>query len=131
MARLEDIDAATIGERLRIARNGAGLNQEDAAKALAVSRPTIIAIEKGQRKVRLDELDRLAGLYGITLNRLLAQEAIQLDLHGRFRRIDVNETHAVEVLALLNGLARASVELERLLGIKSSDRKSTRLNSSH
>src|SRR3546814_16295863 len=47
-------------------------------------------------------------------------EAVQLNLHGRFRRIDVNDTHAVEVFALLNGLARASVELERLLGIKSS-----------
>src|SRR3546814_14387586 len=47
-------------------------------------------------------------------------EAVQLNLHGRFRRIDVNDTHAVEVLALLNGLARASVELERLLGITSS-----------
>src|SRR3546814_21077395 len=47
-------------------------------------------------------------------------EAVQLNLHGRFRRIDVNDTHAVEVFALLNGLARASVELERLLAIKSS-----------
>lgn len=118
MARLEDIDAGTIGDRLRLARTEARLNQEDVAKALSVSRPTIIAIEKGQRKVKLDELDQLSRLYGLPINRLLAREAVQLDLQGRFRRVDVNEKEAANVLQKLNRLASASVELERLLGIR-------------
>jgi Zn-dependent peptidase ImmA (M78 family)/DNA-binding XRE family transcriptional regulator len=115
---LDDIDAGIMGERLRIARNDARLKQEDAAKAISVSRPTIIAIEKGQRKVKQDELDRLAQLYKVPLNRLLAQDAVQLDLQGRFRRVDVNEEESSEVISQLNRLASASVELERLLGIK-------------
>lgn len=118
MARLDDIDAALIGERLRVARTDARLKQEDAAKALSVSRPTLIAIEKGQRKVKLEELDQLAQLYKVPLNRLLAREAVQLDLQGRFRRVDVNEKAAAEVIAQLNRLASASVELERLLGLR-------------
>src|SRR6185437_2159503 len=118
MARLEDIDATEIGERLRVARGEARLNQEDAAKAISVSRPTIIAIEKGQRKVRIDELDQLAKLYRVPLNRLLARDAVQLDLQGRFRRVDVNDKEAAEVIGQLNKLASASVELERLLGLK-------------
>jgi Zn-dependent peptidase ImmA (M78 family)/DNA-binding XRE family transcriptional regulator len=118
MARLDDIDASTIGDRLRLARTEAKLNQEDAAKALSVSRPTIIAIEKGQRKVKIEELDQLSKLYGHPINRLLAREAVQLDLQGRFRRVDVNEREAADVLRQLNRLASASVELERMLGIK-------------
>src|SRR5581483_152324 len=120
MARLEDIEATEIGDRLRIARGEAKLNQEDAAKALSVSRPTIIAIEKGQRKVKLDELNQLAQLYNLPLNRLLARDAVQLDLQGRFRRVDVNEKDSAQVIAQLNKLASASVELERLLGLKPS-----------
>lgn len=118
MARLDDIDAAAIGERLRVARTDARLNQEDAAKALSLSRPTMVAIEKGQRKVKWEELDQLAQLYKVPINRLLAQDAVQLDLQGRFRRVDVNEEEAAEAIAQLNRLASASVELERLLGLK-------------
>ena len=73
MARLDDIEAALIGDRLRVARTDARLNQEDAAKALSVSRPTLIAIEKGHRKVKLEELDHLAELYNVPINRLLAR----------------------------------------------------------
>src|ERR1700730_289854 len=102
MARLEEFDATEIGERLRVARSGARLNQEDVAKAISVSRPTIIAIEKGQRKVKIDELDQLAELYRVPLNRLLARDAVQLDLQGRFRRVDVNENEAAEVIGQLN-----------------------------
>jgi Zn-dependent peptidase ImmA (M78 family)/transcriptional regulator with XRE-family HTH domain len=118
MARLDDIDATAIGERLRVARTDARIRQDDAAKALDISRPTIIAIEKGQRKVKLGELDQLAQLYNVPVNRLLAREAVTLDLQGRFRRIDVNEADAAEALSKLKRLASASVELERLLGVK-------------
>lgn len=119
MARLDDIDAVEIGERLRVARVSRRLNQDDAAKALGLSRPTIIAIEKGQRKVKLEELDQLGQLYHVPLNRLLAREAVQLDLQGRFRRVDVNQNEAADVIGQLNKLASATVELERLLGLKS------------
>jgi Zn-dependent peptidase ImmA (M78 family)/transcriptional regulator with XRE-family HTH domain len=118
MARLEDIEATEIGERLRVARSEARVNQEDAAKAISLSRPTLIAIEKGARKVKLEELDQLSQLYKVPLNRLLARDAVQLDLQGRFRRVDISDKDAAEVVGQLNKLASASVELERLLGLK-------------
>ena len=118
MAHLDTIDAAEIGERLRVARTDARISQEDAAKGLKVSRPTMIAIEKGQRKVRAEELDFLTSLYGVPINRILAKEAVVLDLQGRFRRADVDQSDAGQALGLLNRLASASVELERMLGIR-------------
>lgn len=117
MARLDELTASDIGERLRIARVAAKKTQDDAAAVLNVSRPTIVAIEKGQRKVKQDELERLAELYTVSLNRLLARDAVQVDLQGRFRRIGTDDAAASAALATLNQLASASVELEKMLGI--------------
>lgn len=67
----ESIDVATLAERLTAARKAAGLKQEDAANHLGMSRPTFIAIEKGTRRPRPEELVKLAELYKESLNRLL------------------------------------------------------------
>ena len=118
MARLEELEAAAIGERLRVARVGSKKNQDQAAAAIGVSRPTMVSIEKGQRKVKIDELESLAHLFGISVNRLLARDTVHVDLQGRFRRVGTEDKEATEALAKLNSLATASVELERMLGIK-------------
>ncbi len=118
MARLDDIPAFDIGERLKTARLDAKLNQDQAADALSISRPTLISIEKGQRKVKPDELEKLASLYGASIHRLLSSDAVRIDLHGRFRRVGTHDDEGLDALSLLNRLASASVELERLLGIR-------------
>jgi Zn-dependent peptidase ImmA (M78 family)/DNA-binding XRE family transcriptional regulator len=117
MARLEDISANEIGERLRLARIAAGKTQDEVAAALRVSRPTLVSIEKGQRKVRWDELDTMAQLYGASVNRLLAGDAVHVDLQGKFRRQGAEDLEAAAAITLLNKLASASVELEQMLGI--------------
>lgn len=117
MARLDDLSAAEIGERLKIARTSAGKNQDDAAQALGVSRPTLISIEKGQRKVKPDELEILARFYSASINRLLAKDAVHVDLQARFRRQGSVDEDTAASIALLNKLASASVELERMLGV--------------
>src|SRR2546423_7871364 len=53
-----------IGQRLAEARKTRGITQEVAAEHLGVSRPTFIAIEKGERAARPEEIVKLAGLYG-------------------------------------------------------------------
>ncbi|WP_257386400.1 helix-turn-helix domain-containing protein [Tahibacter caeni] len=58
-------------QRLISARKAAGVSQEAAATRLGMSRPTFIAIEKGTRLVKPEELIALADLYGTTLNRLV------------------------------------------------------------
>jgi Zn-dependent peptidase ImmA (M78 family)/transcriptional regulator with XRE-family HTH domain len=71
----ESIDVAMLAERLTAARKAAGLKQEDAANHLQMSRPTFIAIEKGVRRPRPDELVKLAELYKESLNKLLRDES--------------------------------------------------------
>lgn len=117
MARLEDLSATEIGERLRIARTSAKKTQDEIAVALGISRPTLVSIEKGQRKAKLEELHALAPILDVSVNKLLARDAVHVDLYARFRRASSDRDEAASSIRLLNKLASASVELERMLGI--------------
>jgi len=119
MTPLEEIAPADVGERLRIAREGADISQANAAESIDVARTTLVAIEQGQRRIRMSELQQLAKLYGTSVNALLRQEAIQVDLAPRFRKLAGSSDSAVAAAAkLLADLAKAEVELENLLGFK-------------
>lgn len=119
MSRLEQLSPAETGERLRIAREAANVTQAAAATAIGVARTTIIAIEQGKRRVRIDELQKFAKLFGTSVNALLRREAVHVDIAPRFRKVDGNHDGAVDdAVDLLAGLARAEVELENLLGVQ-------------
>jgi len=60
-----------IYERLRVARENAGLSQGQVAKLIGYHRPTISEIEAGRRKVTTDELSTFARHYGVAVNWLL------------------------------------------------------------
>lgn len=115
----EQLTAEEIGERLRLAREESNIRQADAAAAIDVARTTIVAMEQGQRRPRTSELIKLAKLYKTSVNALLRQEAIHVDLTPRFRKLPSSNDQAVnEAVQLLTDLAKAEVELENLLGIK-------------
>lgn len=121
MADLNEISAQEIGRRLRLARENANIRQNDAAKVIALSRPTLVAIEKGERRIRIQELQALASHYGVSVNGLLRREAVHTDLLPRFRRLnDTESAQTIEAVHLLNNLVRADVELENILGINCS-----------
>lgn len=49
-----------------------GLSQEQVAQTIGVSRPTYTAIEVGKQKLDLDEAQKLAKLFGISVDELLS-----------------------------------------------------------
>lgn len=114
-----DLSPLELGERLRTARETANATQDVAAKAAGMSRTTLVAIEKGQRPVRLDEIQALSLFYGISANALLRKEAVHVDLLPRFRSLPETENQGIEDAArTLNDLVRAEVELENVLGVQ-------------
>ncbi|MDA8450458.1 XRE family transcriptional regulator [Acidovorax sp. NCPPB 3859] len=118
---LSSISAPDVGERLRLARESKGITQKEAADVISVARTTLVAIEQGQRRLRIDELQRLAKLYGWSVNALLRREAVHIDLIPRFRKVvGAEDIAAIQATELLANLARAEVELENLLGVKRS-----------
>lgn len=116
---LERIDPAKLGERLRIARSTAGITQEDAARALSLARTTVVGIEQGQRRVRPEELRIFASVYGVSINDLLRESAVHVDLAAKFPRA-AGDTRlgeaSEEAVRTLNRLASTMVELEASLG---------------
>lgn len=76
MADLNELSAQEIGRRLWIARENADVRQDDAAQVIGMSRPTLVSIEKGVRRVRIQEIQTLARHYGVSVNALLRREAV-------------------------------------------------------
>ena len=60
MLQLDQIDPVTLGQRLAEARKARGVTQQEAASHIACSRPTLIAIEKGTRRAKAEEIVKLA-----------------------------------------------------------------------
>lgn len=113
------ITDAEIGERLRLAREGAKLTQADAAALINAARTTIVAIEQGKRRVQMEELQKLATAYRTSANAILRREAVHLDLVPRFRKLAESGDNAIErATRLLNELVRAELELENALGVR-------------
>ena len=108
-----------VGRRLRTARESVVLTQANVARKIKMARTTLVSIEQGQRRVRIDELQKLAALYKTSANAILRHETACPDLVPRFRRLRQSTNAAVEkAVQLLNGLVSAETELETALGIK-------------
>ncbi len=119
MADLNELSAQEIGRRLRIARENADIRQDDAAQVIGMSRPTLVSIEKGGRRVRIQEIQMLARHYGVSVNALLRRETVHTDLMPRFRKLrETEDAHTTEAVQLFNDLIKADVEMENILGIR-------------
>jgi transcriptional regulator with XRE-family HTH domain len=71
----KDNDIAGIGERLREAREAAGLSQGQVAKLLGLHRPAITDIESTARKVSAGELAQFAEVYHVSLEWLVGRQS--------------------------------------------------------
>ena len=115
---LENRSPKDIGERLRAARSNAGLTQQKAVDDLKLARTTLIAIEKGERRVRADEFRAMVALYGISVNTFFQSECAAVEFVPRFRALSgVSDQAATDAARLLSDLAIAEFELERVLGM--------------
>ena len=64
-----------LGLKLRDARKTAGVSQEQLAKGVGLSRPSIVNIEKGRQPVYIHSLLEIANALGTTLDALLPTSA--------------------------------------------------------
>ncbi len=122
MVEPEHDDPRLLGQRLTAARKARGATQEDAAKLLGCSRPTLIAIEKGERRAKPDEIMKLAAYYGRSVHDLVRPgvEIVALEPHLR-AVVDPASAPPEEMnkaIAELERFAEDYCELERLLGAK-------------
>lgn len=119
---LDRIDPRVLGARLQDARRASGLTQQQVASDLGVARTTLVAIEKGERKVAAGELMRLANIYRQRVSELVGREQVTAGFVSQFRSTERQspaisaeyEKSAYE----LQRLSEDYAELERLLGVR-------------
>ncbi len=118
---LEKIDPKILGNRLQESRRARGLKQQDVADQMNIARTTIVAIEKGERRVSPDEIIRFAKIYGRDVSKLLNRVTVAQDFVPQFRqnwREDFNENPDLERVSFeLQQFAENYLELERINGI--------------
>ena len=71
---MKELNYKKIGERLRKLRKYMGLTQEQVAEILSVGRDAILRIEKGDRKIDLQELISFSKFYNISMDELTTEE---------------------------------------------------------
>lgn len=119
MGPFQTMSPVEIGERLRAAREMAGFNQATAAEAANLVRTSLVAVEKGERLISVDEAQLLATFYGTTIDAIFRKEAVRVDFSPKFRRLpDSAEAPVADAIRRLTNFVRAEVELENLLGIR-------------
>lgn len=120
---LEQLDPRVLGGRLQEARKAAGLTQQVVAERLGMARTTVVAIEKGERRVSAAELLSFAKLYGRAVSEFVSRRVVTESFVPQFRATEreILEEHAdFEQSAVeLQRFAEDYAELERLTGVSS------------
>jgi len=65
---------AHLGQTIKKMREALGLSQENLADQLGISRPSVSQMENGERRICAEELQKLAGIFNITVDHLLNPE---------------------------------------------------------
>ena len=114
------ITAQELGRRLRIARESCAMTQEDVARHLGASRPTIAQMELGNRAVNSLELDQLAYFFGRDIREFVADTFEEEDALAALFRAEP-EIASMQVVAdslrACIALGREITNIEILLGV--------------
>lgn len=112
------LDPSQLGERLKNARKARGLTQEAVAKKLGILRTTLVAIEKGDRRVTPSELIEMAKMYGRPVSEFVSIRTNKEPFVPQFRlppdQRTVTESELADAAIELESLARDYVELEEI-----------------
>ena len=108
------IKIEAVGENLRVLREGAGYNQTSIATFLGVDQSLISKIEKGERNISADMLEKLASLYGVAASSLVNDVVTGKQLSCAFRCSDLTSDD-MEVISAINKIALNSEFMTSLL----------------
>ena len=115
----DQLDPHVLGQRLQEARRAIGLTQEAVAAQMDMARTTVVAIEKGERRVTPEELIRFAKAYGRQVSDFVGRTTVTQGFVGQFRSAERREieTHSKYEQVAIDLQRRSDdyVELERIV----------------
>jgi Zn-dependent peptidase ImmA (M78 family)/DNA-binding XRE family transcriptional regulator len=122
MMDLQQADPRLVGQRLVAARKARGVTQEEAAAHLGCSRPTLIAIEKGDRRPTEEEIVKLASFYGRSVHEIVRPGVEVVEFAPHLRAVVPSGSPSANdldcAIGELQSFAEDYRELERVLDAK-------------
>lgn len=110
---MADIDARTLGERIRDARKRVDLSQDDLGKAVGLERTVVNKVESGGRKVTALELSDIAAAIGVRMSTFFEEPVPALVAHRSSQGLDTTDSKIDALLAEFAG----EVEFVASLGV--------------
>ncbi|MCS6976705.1 MAG: XRE family transcriptional regulator [Gemmatales bacterium] len=120
MPQPDTLNPRILGQRIAEARKARGMKQEEVAEFLGCSRPTYIAIEKGERLAKSDEIIRLAAFFGKQVNEIVRPTEPVVDFQPHLRAVAAkmkvpDEAALQAAIADFRELAENYRDLERMM----------------
>ena len=116
---LDSIDPRRLGDLLQQARKKMGMTQADAARVIDAARTTLVAIEKGERRLKPNELIQLARAYGRSVSDFVrptpAIEPFEVQFRAVYHRQEQEELQISPVIEHFEQLCRNYLELEQIM----------------
>jgi len=116
---LDNIDLRRLGQLLEQARKKCGMTQADAAKVIDAARTTMVAIEKGERRLKPTELIKLARAYGRSVSDFVRPRPVvqpfEVQFRAAYQRSQEEEVQIEPAILRLEELCRNYLELEEIM----------------
>lgn len=106
--------ANIIGNNIKVLREGMGFNQSAIAHFLNVDQSLISKVEKGERSLSVDMLERLACMFGVSIDAIERNEIEASNLSLAFRASDLS-AEDLEAISAINRIALNSEYMAELL----------------
>lgn len=116
---LDNIDLCKLGGLLQQARKKCGMTQADAAKLINAARTTIVAIEKGERRLKSTELINLSRAYGRAVSDFVRPTPTIKPFEVQFRSAhlgnDPEKDQIYPIIERFEALCQNYIELEEIM----------------
>lgn len=93
-----------IGDNIRVLRDNAGFTQNNLAQFLGVDQSLISKVEKGERSLSADMIEKIASLFGVTVEQLEKQPVATSKLSFAFRGSEFSIAE-MEAISAINKIA--------------------------
>lgn len=93
-----------VGENIRVLRENAGFTQSNLAQFMKVDQSLISKVEKGERNLSADMLEKISALFGVTVEQIESQPVAISKLSFAFRGSEFNLAE-MEAISAINKIA--------------------------
>ena len=102
-----------IGNNIKVLRENIGYNQNNIAQFLEVDQSLISKIEKGERNISVDMLEKLACLFGVSVKDIKQNKIESSKLKIGFRACDLT----LEDMKTISAINRIALNMEYMDGL--------------